>query len=88
MIKEFFKKNSHLKFTLGRSSQLGGCWVVEIFNQTYDRTTPCFRHIYPDFECDNLNVDFDTFIMTPIISWSKEQDEKYKQFLENIRKNR
>lgn len=84
-MKEFLKNNSHLKLTIQRSDEFGGCFVVDIYNLTLDRYSPVFKHVYTDLECENINVDFNTFIMTPIRAWKKEQDDKRKKLLEGDR---
>ena len=47
MIKDFFKKNSHLKLGLQHLDLLGGGWKIEIYNTTYDfGIEPIFEHTY------------------------------------------
>lgn len=82
MIKDFFKKNDHLKFIIQHLGINDGGWQVEIYNTTSGNNTPCYRHFYSDFEIDNLVIDFEAAIMTPIISWWEESQERYIKWLE------
>lgn len=76
MIKEFFKKHTHLKLSLQYGYFLGlgdGVWKIEIYNTTYaSRLEPVFIYYIGDETMDTLLVDFETAIMTPIIDWWEE----------------
>ena len=77
MIKDFFKKNSHLKLGLQHLDLLGGGWKIEIYNTTYDfGIDPIFEHYIVDEELERLNVDFETAIMTPVINWKEDLEKK------------
>lgn len=73
MIKEFFKKNDHLKLGLQHLDVYGGCWKIQVYNTTYNSGfEPIFEHYILDEDMENLNVDFETVIMTPIINWYED----------------
>ena len=87
MIKDFFKKNSHLKLGLQHLDLLGGGWKIEIYNTTYDfGIDPIFEHYIVDEELERLNVDFETAIMTPVINWKEDLEKKRDLYL-NREKN-
>lgn len=70
MIKKFFEEHDHLRFALQHLDIFGGVWEIRIYNTTYDfGIDPIYTHIIRDNELDNLNVDFETAIMTPVIDW-------------------
>ena len=80
MIKEFFKKNSHLKLGLQHLGLYGGGWKIEVYNTTYDfGIEPIFEHYILDEELESLNVDFETAIMTPVIDWKRCIEERRKE---------
>lgn len=69
-IKEFFKKYDHLKLAIEHLGINGGCWKIEVYNTTYDfGIDPIFEHYISDDDVENLLVDFETIIMTPILNW-------------------
>ena len=68
-MKEFLKKYGWLKITIQHLDLHGGGWQIEVHNTTYDLFEPIFKHYVTDMEMDNLNVAFETVVMTPIISW-------------------
>ena len=76
MIKEFFEKNTHLKFAIQHLGIHGGGFMINVYNTTYDIIDPIFEHFITDFELERLNVDFETAIMTPIINWWKDVNKK------------
>ena len=85
-IKEFFKDHDHLRFTLQHLDIFDGGWEIRIYNTTYAfGVDPIYTHFIEDKEIDELNVDFDTAIMTPVINWWKttlsydEEKEKEKE---------
>ena len=72
MIKEFFKEHDHLRFALQHLSIFDGGWKIRIYNTTYDfGVDPIYTYFIEDKEIDELNVDFETAIMTPVINWWK-----------------
>lgn len=81
-IKDFFKEHGHLKLSLQHLRLYGGGWMIEVYNTTWNHTTPVFKHYILDEELDNLNeaIDFETAIMTPIASWWDEQMERERIF--------
>ena len=86
MIKEFFKKNSHLK--LQHLDLFGGGWKIEIYNTTYDfGINPIFGHYIADEELERLNVDFETAIMTPVINWKEDLEKKRDSTDQNYGRN-
>ena len=71
-IKEFFKEHDHLRFALQHLSIFDGGWEIRIYNTTYDLgVDPIYTYFIEDKEIDELNVDFETAIMTPVINWWK-----------------
>lgn len=88
MIKDFFKKNSHLKLGLQHLDLLGGGWKIEIYNTTYDfGIDPIFEHYIVDEELERLNVDFETAIMTPVINWKEDLEKKRDSTDQNYGRN-
>ena len=84
MIKEFFKKNSHLKLGLKYLGLYGGGWKIEVYNTAYDfRIGPIFEHYILDEELESLNVDFETAIMTPVVNWKEDLEKKERRRKKN-----
>lgn len=80
MIKEFLKKHSHLKLGLQHLELHGGGWKIEIYNTTYNLgLEPVFEHYITDDKINNLNVDFETAIITPIVNWLEDCEERRKK---------
>lgn len=77
MIKKFFSEHSHLKLSLQQLGLFGGGWRIQIYNTTWDSGfEPIFEHYILNKDIDKLNVDFETVIMTPIINWWEEINER------------
>ena len=80
MIKEFLKNNSHLKLGLQHLGVYGGGWKIQIYNTTYDSgIEPIFEYYILDEELEQINVDFETAIMTPVINWKKDMEDKRRK---------
>lgn len=79
MIKEFFEKNTHLKLGLQHVGVNGGGFEVKVYNTTWDCFSPIFMHFISDSDIQNMNVDFETLIMTPIINWWDDILKKRKE---------
>ena len=92
MIKEFFKEHDHLRFSLQHLDAFDGGWKISIYNTTYDfGVDTIYTHFIEDKEIDELNVDFETAIMTPIINWWKttlpyneEKEKKRRDIMINL----
>ena len=77
MIKEFLEKYNHLKLSLQHLDEFGGCWRIQIYNTTYDSgLDPIFVHYITDEELNNLNLDFETAIMIPVLNWMSENERR------------
>jgi hypothetical protein len=72
--KEFLKEYKHLKISIQYLDIFDGCYKIQVYN-TYYQSFPVFEHIIPEFDMDNLKVDFDTVITTPILNWLQETGE-------------
>jgi len=79
MLKKFFKEHNHLKFTIQQLGIAGGGWLVKIYNTTSGYVEPCYEHFHTNMEIDNLVVDFETAIMTPIILWWEKYEKEYRE---------
>lgn len=77
-IKEFFEEHTHLKLGLQHLGIFDGGFMIQVYNTTYDPFEPVFKHFITDFEVTNLNVDFETIIMTPIINWYDDCEKRRK----------
>lgn len=77
MIKEFFNKNTHLKLSLQHVGINGGGFEIKVYNTTWDYCfSPIFMHFVSDFDIEHLKVDFETIIMTPIINWWDDIEQR------------
>lgn len=79
MLKEFLQKHTHLsvKFSYSNNSlQFGSYWIIQIFNNTFDLCTPIFEYKMTAKELDNINVDFETALMTPVVNWWDNRHKK------------
>lgn len=77
MIKKFFKEHDHLKLGLQHLGLYGGGWKIQVYNTTYDSGfESIFEHYILDEEMENLNVNFETAIITPIINWYEDCIER------------
>lgn len=81
MIKEFLKEHPYLRLNIKYIKDIWvtnglyeSCWRIQLC----DGTTVMFEHFILDTAIENLNVDFETAIMTPIISWYEQQMEEKK----------
>lgn len=72
MIKDFLKEYDHFRLSIQHLDLFDGCWEVRLYNTTLDPFEPIFKHRITDLEIDNLNVDFETIIMTPVINCIKD----------------
>lgn len=80
MIEKFFREHSHLKLSLQQLGLFGGGWQIEIYNTTWDGgIEPIFRHYIMNETIENLNVDFETIIMTPIINWWEDNEKRRRR---------
>lgn len=68
-IKEFFEKYDWLKISIQHLGLFGGCWKIEVYNTTWDIFEPVFEHYITDKMINNLYLDFETIIMTPVLDW-------------------
>lgn len=77
MIKEFLKEHPFLdqrQYTLMVSGENG--WRIRLYDGP--NGIMLFNHKILATAIENLNVDFETAIMTPIISWYEQQMEEKK----------
>ena len=80
MIEKFFREHSHLKLSLQHLGVHGGSWRIQIYNTTLDfGIDPIFEHYITDETIKNLNIDFETVIMSPIINWLEDIEKKRKE---------
>lgn len=77
MIKEFLKEHPYLRLEI---KYINGVWNNCFRIRLYDDRThnTMYEITVSDTEIENLNVDFETAIMTPIISWYTQQMEEKK----------
>lgn len=80
MIKKFLEEHHHLKLATQHLGIHGGGFMVQVYNTTWDYTCsePIFEHFVTDFDLANLNVNFETAIITPVISWWDVVNKKQK----------
>ena len=78
-IKEFFEEHTHLKLGLQHLGIFGGGFQIQVYNTTWDPFEPIFVHFVTDFDVNHLNVDFETIIMTPIINWWRDCENKRRE---------
>lgn len=76
MLEEFLKTHSHLRIKFSYHRAKGNYWMVQIFNTTFDLGTPIFEYKMTAEELDQLNVDFETALMTPVVNWWDNRHEK------------
>lgn len=77
MIRDFLEKHTHLKLSLQHLDKFGGCLSIQIYNTTYDSgLDPIFVHYITNEELNNLNVDFETAIMIPVLNWMLENERR------------
>lgn len=75
MIKEFLKEHPYLRLEIKHINGVwDDCFRIKLYDDRRTRNTMYEINIL-DTEIENLNVDFETAIMTPIISWYKQQME-------------
>lgn len=80
MIKKFFREHSHLKLALQQLGLFGGGWRIQVYNTTWDcGVEPIFEHYITNEDLDKLKVDFETAIMTPIINWWEDIQERRRK---------
>lgn len=77
MIKEFLKEHPFFRLEI---VYIDGFWENGWQIRLYDDRTRImlFSHKILATAIENLNVDFETAIMTPIISWYEQQMEEKK----------
>lgn len=77
MIKEFLKEHPFFRLEI---VYIDGFWENGWHIRLYDDRTrnTMYETTVSDTEIENLNVDFETAIMTPIISWYEQQMEEKK----------
>lgn len=77
MIKEFLKEHPYLRLEIKHINGVcDDCFRIRLYD---DRTrNTMYETTVSDTEIENLNVDFETAIMTPIISWYEQQMEEKK----------
>lgn len=75
-LKDFFKEHGYLCLSLQHLDLHGGGWRIQIYNTTWDVFDPIFKHYILDSEIDALvdDIDFETVIMTAILSWWKGEN--------------
>ena len=66
---EFLSTYTHYKIVEQYKNELGGGILIEIYDTTWTLITPIFRHFISQFDLDNLKVDYETMVMTPILNW-------------------
>ena len=71
-MKEFLRKYDWLKITVQHFDLHGGVWKIEVYNTTWDLFEPVFKHYITDQMVNNVNLDFETIIMTPVLNWWDE----------------
>lgn len=77
MIKEFLKEHPYLRLDIKHINGVWeDCWQIRLHDDRTHNTT--FGIIILDTTIENLNVDFETAIMTPIISLYEQQMEEKK----------
>lgn len=76
MLEEFLKTHSHLSIKFSYHRARGYYWMIQIFNTTFDLCTPIFEYKMTAEELDNLNVDFETALMTPVVNWWDNRHKK------------
>lgn len=77
MIKEFLKEHPFFRLEI---VYIDGFWENGWQIRLYDDRTRImlFSHKILATAIENLNVDFETAIMTPIINWYEQQTEEKK----------
>lgn len=76
MLKKFLQTHTHLSVKIMYFASQGGYWSIQVFNQTFDFYTPIFEYKMLANELDNLNVDFETALMTPVVNWWDNRHKK------------
>lgn len=67
--KEFLSTYTHYKIVEQYKNELGGGILIEVYDTTWTLMAPIFRHFISQFDLDNLKVDYETTVMTPILNW-------------------
>lgn len=78
-IMDFLREHDHLRLSLQHLDIIGGGWEIKIYNTTWSYMEPVFTYFITDDEIDNLNIDFETVIMTLIINWWDESNSVTKK---------
>ena len=69
--KEFLYKYKNLKIS-ERYWDYGPGILVQVYDTSIEPYNLVFEHFISKFDLDNLKVDYETIVMTPIITWCKE----------------
>lgn len=83
MIRQFLKDHPYLSVKISYFTSLGGRWVIQIYNSTFDRCIPIFEYTLLEEELNDLNVVFETALMTPVLNWwdnRHKKEENYDKF--------
>lgn len=57
-----------------------------IFNHTFDLCTPIFEYIILAEELDDLNIDFETAFIVPVVNWWNDRHKKGRKNMKNKEK--